>query len=880
MLGSLFVLNSCSVKRNKWTSRVFHNLTCHYNVFWNGLISLQEGEKMLMEKAKDDFSKVIRVYNYGDKDLAKQLYPKMDRTIEKASVAIQKHSMVFNHKEHVRWVKRSYLIMGQAHFYKQDYIKARRVFDYVYKQYPDDPLKYNALLWLAKTYIQMERYGKADAALNLLLTKYNELDFPEKIRKELPYVQADFYLAQEKYTEAYPYLTRALNIKLKPYLTNRVLFILGQINQMEGDFDSATNYYKKLIKRNPPYPIAFRARLNMAECFDASSGEYKSIVKLLDKMLKEAKNEEFKDQIYYALAQVQLKQGNDSLAIKSLKKSVATSKNNNIQKVMSALELADMLFEKKQYEGAQNYFDTAVMVLPKDYPNYDYIKSKSLVLSQLVQQHNTIKVQDSLQTLASMGEKERNAVIDKAIAKYKYEEEQRKKREQEEREAKEFEQRERELGGGRSIGGGPGGFPGIGSRGNGKWYFYNPQVLNRGLQEFTRKWGKRKLEDLWRISDKHQILSGPETEKDEDLAASDSTSNVEKKALTPYDREYYLKDIPKTKEDFIISDSLMVEAYNKLGYIYKDRLNDTISAINIYEKFLKRFPENKYQLESWFALYKLYKEKDETAKAENYKNLILKNYPDSDYAKVIVDPDYFAKLAEKKDQIHKLYERTYAAFEGEKYFRVVSNANRAIKEYPKDTAVMPKFLYLRAMALGKVATADSMYAELKKLVKKFPSSSIVAQANDIMKYLRKEYGFDGGEPDENQEKKKEYKYLTDNNIPYFVVMVVNNRHVKINPLKVRLSDFNKKYFKLNRLRIKSLLFDKKQTLITVGNFENKRAADNYYQALNSDEYVLSGISKEYYHIFPISTKNYPIMYKDKDLDGYLEFMKDKYGAEY
>ncbi len=884
ILGTLLVFNSCSRKRNKWTSRVYHNLTCHYNVFWNGLMSLQEGEKMLIENANDDFTKVIRVYNYGDKNVAKQLYPKMDRVIEKASVAIQKHTMVFNRKEYVKWVKRSYLIMGEAHFYKQDYLKARRVFDFVYKQYPDDPVRYEALLWLAKTYIQMERYGKADASLNLLLAKYEEEDFPGKVRKELPYVQADFYIAQEKYSQAYTYLTRALEIKYKRYLTNRVLFILGQINQMEGDFERATEYYKKLIKRNPPYAMAFRARLNMAECFDASKGNAKSIVKLLRKMLKESKNKDFLDQIYYALADVELKQGNDSMAIEYLRMSVATSVQNDVQKVMSALKVADMYFDEKQYKESQNYFDTAVSVLPKDYPNYDYLQAKAKVLAQLVQEHLIIYEQDSLQHLASLSEEERNAVIDQAIARYKMEEELRKKREQEAQEALEFDQRNQEMAmqTGRPVGGGPGSLPSLGG-GNGKWYFYNPQILSKGLTEFTKVWGKRKLEDNWRISDKRQILTGgEEPEMEETVQANDSTGTMgkAKAQLTPLDRDYYLKDIPKTEEDFRISDSLMIEAYNKLGFLYRERLRDTSNAIAVYEQFLDRFPGNKFELESWFALYQLYSGTGNMEKADIYKNLILGNYPDSDYAKVIADPNYFIKLAEKKGQINKLYERTYKAFEKEQYFRVLSYSNRAVKEYSGDTAIMPKFLYLRAMALGKITTADSMYVELKKLVEKFPQSGVVAQANDIMKYLRKEYGFDGGEKEEDIQKKKEYKYKANDNVPYFVVMVVNNKNVKINPLKVRLSDFNKKYFRLNKLRIKSLVYDKTQTLVTVGNFENKNIADNYYEALSKDEYVLSGIDTADYHVFPISTQNYPIMYKDKDLDGYLEFMKDVYNEEY
>jgi tetratricopeptide (TPR) repeat protein len=853
-------------------------------VFWNGLMSLQEGEKMLLENAKDDFSKIIRVYNYGDKQTAKQLYPKMDRVIEKASIAIQKHSMVFNRKEYVKWVKRSYLIMGEAHFYKQDYLKARRVFDYVYKQYPDDPVKYEALLWLAKTYIQLERYGKADAALNLLLSKYEEPDFPSKVKKELPYVQADLYLAQGKYNEAYPYLTRALEINYKRHLTNRVLFILGQINQLNGDFERATEYYRKLIKRNPPYEMAFRARLNMAECFDATEGNIKSIVKLLNKMLKESKNKDFRDQIYYALADVELKVGHDSLAVEYLKKSVASSVKNDLQKAMSALKVADMLFEEKKYEVSQNYFDTAVNVLPKDYPNYDYLKSKALVLGELVQQHKVLHEQDSLQTLAHMSEEELNAVIDQAIARYRYQEELRKKREEEEKEAREIEERNQQMESampGRP-GSGPGGPPSIG-RGNGKWYFYNPQVLSKGTSEFVKKWGKRKLEDNWRISDKRQMIAAENYDNEEDVDEESKEKGKKKsliKKLTPYDREFYIRPIPKTKEEFRISDSLMVEAYNKLGFIYKERLRDTVNAIENYESFLKRFPQNKYELEAWFALYQLYSGKGEQKRANHFKGLILSKYPESDYAKIINDPDYFVKLEAKKGQIQKLYERTYNAFEKEQYFRVLNYANRAVKTYSEDTTVMPRFLYLRAMALGKVATADSMYVELKKLVKKFPNDSIVPQANEIMKYLRKEYGFDGGEQEADKDQKQEYKYVKNDRLPHFVVLVVNTKNVRVNPLKVRLSDFDKKYFRLKKLRIRSLMFDKVNSLITVGNFENKRAADNYYEALKNDQYVLSGIAPEDIHIFPISTKNYPIMYKDKDLKGYLKFLKEVYGVEY
>jgi len=845
-------------------------------------MSLEEGQVLQHEKIKDNYKTILRVYNYGTKADAKTLFPKMDRTIEKSSIAIQKHSMYFHGKEQVKWVAQSYLMMGIAHFYKQDFVPARRVFDYVYNEYKDNPIRFEGLLWLANTYIQMDRAAKAEATLNLLTSKMDEENFPGKVYKKLPLVEADFYLSQENYTAAYPFLERALEINKDRFLLDRVLFILGQINQKDGDFERATRYYSQLIKRNPDYELAFNARLNLAQSYDSKMGNSKAITRLLMKMTKETKNEEFLDQIYYALADVALKDNNDILAVNYLRKSVASSVNNNYQKTISSLKVADFFFEETEYKFAKLYYDTAMMALPADFPNYFQIKERAGILTNIVTEHQTIKEQDSLQTLARMDPEERNAIIDAVIEKYKIAEEERVKKEEEEKDAKEAEQVAMKNGipsgfGGR---GGPGGPPSLGA-GNGKWYFYNPQALSKGYSEFVRKWGKRQLTDNWRLSDKRQMMPVDDDMQGEtartDSTVSDTANAKASAAATPMDRAFYLNGLPKTEDDFQASDRMILEAYHKLGTLYKESLRDTASAITVYNEMFERFPENQYELESWFALYQLYSGKGDASEAAKYKNLILTKYPDSDYAKVIIDPDYFVKLAAKKGQIVKLYGRTYSAFEHERYFRVLSFANKAIEEYPDNKSLMPRFLFLRAIALGKVTTVDSMYTEMKALVAAYPQSEVTPQAKQILKTLRAEYGFDGGAKGTgSNEAKKVVKYKLTKKIPFFVILAVNGDKVKINPLKVRVSDFDKKYFRLRKLRIKSLQLDNQRVLITVGNFTNKNDAANYYRAIKNDEYVLSGLNKDDYQIFPISTKNYPIMYRDKDVKGYLEFMKENY----
>ncbi|PLX12192.1 MAG: hypothetical protein C0598_06455 [Marinilabiliales bacterium] len=858
----MLLISSCSTKKNTWTRRAYHNLTSHYNVYWNGMMSLQEGEKSFKEVFEDDYSKVLPVYNYGTKQQAQRLNPKMDRTIKKASIGIQKHSMYFGGEERVKWIDDSYLMMGKAHFYKHDYISARRIFDYVAKTYQNDPIHYEAYLWLAKTHLQNERFEKAIATINLLQSKMEESDFPFYVEKQIPLVMANFYIEQEKYEDAFPYLERSLELNNKKEITTRVKFILGQLYQREGNFEMATEYFSAVVKKNPDYVMAFEAKLHLAETYASENGDSKGINKILNKMLKEPRNKEFRDQIYYALADVAKKDGNDTLAIRHLRNSVKYSEKNQVQKTKSSLEVADMFFERNDYNYAQAYYDTAVSSLTNDYPNYEEISQKAGVLTELVTQAKTIKIQDSLQYLVSLDTTELYAIIDKKIEDYKLAQE--KEEELSEGGTQFVDMNDR----GRSNN----------SLGNGEWYFYNTAAISSGFSEFTRKWGNRKLEDNWRLSNKQLIMQDIDN-----IVTNDSVSDSTSVATNPIDRSYYLAGLPNTPEKIEASNEQLIEAYNKLGFIYLMKLSDTIKAQETYLEFQKRFPENQYRLESWYGLYKIYNSENNKEETEYYKNLIVGNYPESTYAKVILNPDYFLQLEEEKQKASELYMRTYSAFNSEKYYRVISYANKGIELYPEDTSLRPKFMYLRALSLGKVDTPDTLYASLDSLLVSYPESSVVPRAKALLRKLQLEYGM--GVSEEIQKQKEELAdgkskeksiYSFDANNLHFIMFVVNNENVEVNPLKIRISDFNGKYFSLMRLKVKSLLLNKTQTIITVGNFKNVDEAMNFYNAINNDEYVLSGVKEEDFSVYPISTSNYPLFYRDKNLDAYKKFFEKYY----
>lgn len=857
--------------------RAYHNMTCHYNVWWNGDVSMQEGIESFKKSVKENYNKVLPVYNYGTKQEAQSLNPKMDRTIEKASIAIQRHSMYFGGKEYVKWIDDSYMMMGKAHFFKHDYISARRVFDYIAKEYIDKPIHYEGYLWLAKTYIQTERFEKAEAALNLLVVDQQEgKDLPKSIEKDLPLVYADFFIKQENYDAAYPYLERGLELGNTKFVLTRAEFILGQINQQSGDLDFATRYYNKVIKRNPDYKMAFEARINMAQCYDEGTGDSKYINKVLHKMAKDAKNKEFLDQIYYALAEIAWKDQNDTLAISYYRKSVSVSKLDAYQKATSALAVADIYFDKGDYLLSQAYYDTAGSVLPKDYPNYDAIKNKTSVLSELVVHVQTIQTQDSLQHLASLSEGELYAIIDEIIKDYREE----KKRE--EAEAREL----AEAGGNKNLvamNQGRNNNQALGS--SGKWYFYNPTSLSFGYSNFIKKWGNRKLEDNWRLIDKRMVIDTFEEDialdEDGNPIVNDSVQIADTVPTNPEKRDFYLVDIPRTEEEMLASTEMIIEAYNKLGFLYLEELKDTLNAEETYLEFMERYPDNKYRLETWYSLYNIYSDLGNAEKTAYYRSLIVGNFPDSDYAKVILDPDYFIKLSEQKSLASKLYEKTYKAYKREQYYRVISYANKSFKQYPGDTAMIPKFMYLRAISIGKVDVPDSMYVAINTLIQEYPSSPIIPRAKAVLRVLQSEYGI--GEPleegQETQGSKSSSLYVYQPNELHLVMMVLVSADVKIEPLKVRISDFKNKYFRLARLRIKSLMLDNQRTIITIGNFDDAGEAEDFAMALLNDEYVLSGMDNKLFDVASISIKNYPAFYKEKDLKDYMEFYQKTYKNE-
>lgn len=866
---------SCSNKKNTLVRRMYHNLTAHYNTWWNGNESLKDAIRDLDKNVKDNFTEILPVFKLGSKKDLAAINPKADRAIEKASKVIQNNSMYFNKKEYNRWIDDSYLMIGKAYFYKQEYPAARRTFEFIVNRYKDSPLLPEVYIWTALTNNQMGQFVRADQELDKFRAVMKRQPQPRSLLLFYYKTLADYYLKQDKSAEAIKALEKAIENSRSKNDKARLYYILGQLYWKAGQLGTASQMFAEVVKRNPRYDMLFSAQISMARCFDPSSGNAEKVEKLLKDLLAEEKNKDYQDQIYYALAELYLRNNRRADAIENLRLSVAKSRNNDYQRVQSSLKLADLYFELPRYFEAQAYYDTALQAFPRESPDYQKLNEKVKVLTELVTHLSVIQTEDSLQRIAALPESERMKIIDGIIAKVM---EERKKKEEEER----LRQSEMAMGttgmgmmGDRSM------MP-MGSRQGGGWYFYNPQAVSMGFTEFKRRWGNRKLEDLWRLSNKQLMDWGSDTQNTQarnDTSASD-TSARKQASTDPLKRETYLQKLPLTPEALSESNTRLKDAYFNAAFVYREGLNDWPNASKTFETLVERFPDtasNPYYLMSCYQLVNINEKLGNKDKADFYRNLIVSRYPTTDYALILGNPEYRSEIERKNNLAATLYAETFQAWKSGQYYLVVMNGEEARTRFAGHK-LLPQFELLRAFALGKVAGNDSLVSSLRRVTTLYAASDAGRLARDVLTKMGQtapEVAAQGGQSDKTGPQTT-LPYNFDSKADHFFVTVVNPNQVDVNALRIRIADFNDRAFRLETFNVSSIVFNDTLQMISIGVFKGSSRAMDYRSQFLDSEYLTSMLQGKTYYTFIISTPNYALFYQNKDLRGYLRFFETQY----
>ena len=862
----LSFLLACSTKKNKWANRAYHNTTAKFNGYFNGEEAYKEGVASLENAHIDNYYKILPVYRMGTIEDSKAFYPTADKAIKKASVVIKKHSISIKGKEYCRYIDDSYLLIGKSLFYKRDYYAALEMFNYVAKEpvknYKKDPAEHLGNIWLARGYSELGMFSDAQTALDRSL---NEKTIPNKIKGQLYATLTDFYLKQNNYKKAQEAISESIKFTKNKKFRTRLLFIYAQLLQKNNELKLASQTYKKVNKMNPTYEMSFYSIINTARCFSAEGGNSIEIRNLLARMLKDPKNLDFNDQIYYVLGEIEQKEEKEEKAIEQFSKSVRVSTNNTNQKGLSHLAIAEIYFKNKEYRTSAAYYDSAVTFLSKEFENYKQIENKRNSLAELVKKYEKIQLYDSLLQISKLSKEEIDLKVEEQI---KREEEQRKKQKEKEF-AEAVTQAARDA-----IAANSGSSGGPSAGGNGMWYFYNPSAISFGLTEFKKLWGDRKLEDNWRRSNKQTILpindSGG-TDEDSTGTIKETAKAMTKEDSIAADKKRLTSLIPSSDEQKkAYADSIM-DAYQDLGSIYKEKLGDLLEAAKTFDDFLKRYPNNLYEARTLYQLFRIYLLIPDQTKADKYKQLLLSKFPETEYARIISDPDFYKQQSMGKKEVEVYYAECYRLYQARQFTEVLMRCRAAETKFAGST-LMPKFALLKAMCIGQNKDVPGFRIALLDIVKSYPDDGAKTKAQELLDGLDKAQGI--APKDTAAPKAELYKYRPDTT--HYYVVAFEDLKMNLNEFKSTLSDFNTEFFSTKNLQIASKIAGTNFQVVVVQQFDNKKTAEDYSKILDDDDVVFANMDMDKINSFIISVDNYGSMLREGKVEDYVQFFKKVY----
>jgi tetratricopeptide (TPR) repeat protein len=866
---------SCSVEKNTSLSRNYHNLTSHYNVYFNGNESYKKGLEKARSSVKLDFTSILPVFLYEDDGVHRTVNADMKRAIDKATKVITFHSITakpkvkegdqsekdkafFARNEYNKWVDDSYMLMGKSYMYQGEYFLAMETFKHVLVTFPADEIRFLAMIWLARGHIMINEMREAERILTSLA---DEDEMPMDDMEPLLTTRAQFELKRESYAAAAAFLDEALNYRrISKEDKIRYTYILAQLYEKAGENDLALEKYKRVTRYNPPYEMAFNARVSMAEVFTTGSAGSDDLKKLLNKMLRDSKNKEYKDQIYFALGNIAMEEGEHEKAIEYYQLSVSSSIQNQYQKGLSAVTLAEIYYNEPDYPLSAAYYDSAVSFLNTDYPGYRTIQQRAGSLGNLVYYDNTYELQDSLQRLAAMPEEDLLKVIDGIIEQVRQEEEAKRLAEQQAMQDMAYNQT--------VMMNNPQGSQS--TQQGGTWYFYNLNAKSFGQPEFRMKWGDRKLEDNWRRSNK-QTVSGGAGGNGADGDSIEGGENAQ--IFDNKSREFYLVNIPLTDSAMEVSNGKMEEALYNLGKIYKTELLDFEKSRESFEELVRRFPGSEYMPEVLYTLYELAGIRQDQAGKDRYFNRLTRGYPDSHYAKLLTNPNYINELEEAEMKVTRIYEGIFEKYRKKEYTAVIAGADSALVMYPSDK-LAPKFKYIRALSVGAIEGKEAMKVELDSLIAQNPGTDESTQAREIIDYMFEAFPVIK-EAEEARVAEEIYTTYDSTQQHYFLLAL--NGEENVNQVSFELLNFNLDNYNEYDLNIERLSLKDGYNMLVVKTFNSAMAARRYMEAVTrSRDTILAGVPSGHYKLMIISLDNFVILSEQKVHNPYYLFYRKYY----
>lgn len=925
-----FVLSSCVSQKKKGEvsklGKFYHNTTALYNGYFNANELMETSVNELKETFQDNYNEILPIYEEVALSNPESVAEKMNKAIEKVSIVATVH-------EPSQWVDDCYIVIGKAQYLQQNYESAQETFEYFIEEFDPSNTRRKlskkkksskkksskkkttkkkkstkkstkkkstkkkketktekearlakekieaeaaaakekklaetteinrgkngifkhqdaypeGLLWLSRTYIEREKYNLVDFYLN----KIADLsDVPNEVLKEVPVARAHNSISQGKYAEAIGYLEIAIPLEKDKKRRARLIYIQSQLYQKQGNKQMAFKGFNQVIDMKPDFIMEFNAGLNMLKNSmvngDRTIAEVQS---KLEKMLKEEKFAQFQDQIYYTLGEIYFEQGDVDTAVPNYQKSIKFNNGNDIQLTESYYKLANIFYDKEDYVMSKNYYDSTATVINKSDDRFFEVEAFSKNLSKIAENILTIQLQDSLIRLSEKTPEERAEIATKIKKANLLAAANSKKTDDDNTIVGNSRIRSipsTKLGGPVST-----------------FFAYDDVKKESGKSDFERLYGRRVLEDNWRRINKTSTNT-----TFEDISKNDDLE------LTEDEINEIMKDVPLTPDALNQSKTKIRVALFELGVLYREKIQNYNKAISTHESLQSRFPGSEKEPDALYYLYLSNLDIQNQPQAQYYLNQLKTKYPEEKYTLALTDPSYVDNFLKESKIQEKMYSETYEKFEGGDFETVIINEKKAEEKFTGNNTFGSKYALLSAMATGKMEGKEAYISSLKTMIATYPNTPEQTRAKEILRFLSGDLEAFAS-IDEN-EAVQDFEENADK--LHYVIVVVNEKGSDdLNAAKISISNYNRKYHKVEKIKISSSTLSKenKTEVILMRSFDSKEIAMKYYNEVtrNKKEFMETNVN---YEVFAITQQNFREIMKKKSVKEYEIFFKEKY----
>ena len=859
-------LGGCSRDKDRWLNKKYHELTARFNPLYNGQVAYDQAIKELSEAHKDDFSQLILLDDWSAAALNSPPYQKAKRAVEKANKTIRGHSMVFKGKQANPAVFDAYLLMGRAQFLMGLDAPASEAFSIVARLSEDPNQQVEAQLERVEL---LARQGNA-ALAEPILFEVERKGVPKKWDYRVHRIKARMAIAGQDWLGAAQEASSASALAPRADLKARYAFLAAQLFEKASEPERARRMYEACLKAQPrDYAMLLEAQLRRS--LNGGGVNPKKLFQELHELLREPKNADFADRIYFSLGELAQQWDEEDRAYGYYQQSFAAGRSERPMVLgLAYARHGAMALERQAYARAQVDFDSAALVLPATYMGREGFQKKAKSLKALVDALTLAELGDSLVRLSLRSDADLERQFEVYIANLKKAEDAEAERQRRLAQLAELRSASAEL---------DAAAPAAGGAAGGGWAVYAPALRAKGAAAFRQKFGERPNVDNWRLRSRssewmQQTASADKaskpgsTEGSPDSSAEGKSDMLESEGPeSRYRVSYYLDQIPRKAHELDSVKQSACVAWSEVAAAYRDGMQEPSKAVAAYRSAVRGCPDHPEAARWWYALYRLHLSLKENLQADETQKELLERFPDSEAAAILgrgngpraaeVIPVASAAFLALRDAV------------SQRRWRDALRAGEAISWPDSERAAAA---LLRAMALGGLEGRAAYADALRKVVADFPSSPQAAAAQT---YLAELAAVPAQEPTVNAENLK--LFVAAPAAPHQLLLLIPTGF-DANAIRNTLARIHSVDFADKPLGLRTLPWNDNFELIIVDGFKSAAEALAYRDQIRRNPEMSKAIPMERSAFWPITVPNFSHLYRTKDEAAYRTFVQRNYGT--